>query len=60
MAHSRTWGYARGLDEACRVVVGVEHVDIVPGGFSYETAKDVEFSAGGSGGRKCMTVAWKW
>jgi hypothetical protein len=39
------------LDEACRVVVGVEHVDIVSGRFSDETTKDIEFPGGGSGGR---------
>lgn len=41
MAHSRTWGYAGGLNESGSVIVAVEHVDIVPGSFSDQTAKDV-------------------
>jgi hypothetical protein len=59
MAHSRTWGYAGCLDKTGGVVVGVEHVYIVPGCFSDKTAKDVEFTAWGGGCRQCMAISWK-
>jgi len=59
MAHSRTWGYAGGLDKTGGVVVGVEHVYIVPGSFSDKTAKDVKFTAWGSGCRERMAITWK-
>lgn len=60
MAHSRTWGYAGGLDKTGGIVVGVKHVDIVPGCFSDKTTEDVEFTGWSSGCRKRMAVSWKW
>lgn len=59
MAHSRTGRLAGRLHEGRGIVSCLDHIEVVPGGFPYQTSEQIELAASGGAKGQGMAVARK-